>query len=367
MRKMKDKKLLLLLTFILSLVGTLFTASSAAQLGIQLYSDPLNFFKHAVVYFIIGWLFFFIIIKLPSSFIKKYIDFLFYLSITLLIITLLPFFSHKINGARRWINFGPLSFQTSEFVKLTLGLKIANSASFFLALKNNISGFIVNISLFLVPISILIAMQPDYGTMTLIVVTVFLFLLFMGINFRFWLSITSIVFVILLIGALLAPYRLQRITSNFNPWAHMQTSGYQIVQALYGIGDGGFFGQGLGSGKQKLGYLPEAHTDFVYSVFSEEVGMVGGAAFLFTFLNLVLLLYKMAKKVTDPFDKSFIFWTATILGLQCFLNVFMVLNIIPVIGVPLPFLSYGGTSEVVNLIMIALCYKFYSDLPRGLQ
>jgi len=365
--KMKTKKLLLLLTFVLSLIGTLFTASSTAQLGIQLYSDPLSFFKHAILYFTIGWLIFFSIIRLPSSFIKRYIDFLFYLSLILLVFTLLPFFSHKINGARRWINLGFISFQTSEFVKFTLGLKIAKSASFFLALKNNISGFVINISLYLIPISILIAMQPDYGTMTLIVVTVFLFLLFMGINFRFWLSITSFGLIILLVGALLAPYRFQRIASNLDPWAHMQTSGYQVVQALYGIGDGGFFGQGLGSGKQKLGYLPEAHTDFVYSVFSEEVGMVGSAAFLFAFLNLVILLYKMAKKVTDPFDKSFIFWTATILGLQCFLNVFMVLNIIPVVGVPLPFLSYGGTSEIVNLVMIALCYRFYSDLPKGLQ
>jgi cell division protein FtsW len=364
---MKDKKLLLLFTFALSLTGTLFTASSAAQLGIQLYSDPLSFFKHALVYFFIGWSIFFIIIKLPSNHVKKYIDPLFYLSLILLIVTLIPGISHKINGARRWINLIFISFQTSELIKLTLGLKISKAAAFFLSLKSNISGFIIQTTIYLIPISILIAMQPDYGSMALIVTTVFLFFLYMGINFRFWLSITTVVFVILIIGALLAPYRLQRITSNLNPWAHMQTTGYQIVQALYGIGDGGFLGQGLGSGKQKLGYLPEAHTDFVYSVFSEELGMLGSATFLFVFLNVVFLLYKMAKKVTDPFDKSFILWTATILGLQGFLNVFMVLNLIPVIGVPLPFLSYGGTSEIINLIMIALCYRFYSDLPRGLQ
>ena len=275
--------------------------------------------------------------------------------ITVLFLLLVPFLGIETNGARRWLNFGFI-FQPSELAKL---FAIAIAASFLA--KNIENGehvyylsrhyrFIISeplgVALFM---GGLVMLQPDLGT-TMVIVGIPLVLIFLaGAPLKEVGLFLVVSFAVLAILVVLEPYRLNRFTSYYDPWSYSQTNGYQTVQSLIAIGSGGFLGQGMGDGISKFFYLPEAHTDFAFAVFGQEWGFLGVVALLLLFGILILYGFRAANYAPDTYGALLAAGLTLFLGGQGLFNIGMVCGLLPVTGVPMPFISYGGTSLIVNM------------------
>ena len=200
----------------------------------------------------------------------------------------------------------------------------------------------------------LIMLQPDFGTGVVIVMISISLLFIGGVNFSFFLKIGLVGIVGIIILILIAPYRLERITSFLNPWEDPLGSGFQIIQSLYAIGPGGLFGLGLGNSIQKHFYLPEPQTDFIFSIISEELGFLGCLLVVSLFIIVITSGIKISKNTDDLYGKYVSFGITFWIAFQAILNLMVVVGLIPVTGVTLPFLSYGGSSLLINMISIGI-------------
>jgi cell division protein FtsW len=252
-------------------------------------------------------------------------------------------------GARRWIDLGFVRFQPAEAAKVVLVLYLARSLSLKKERMRIFSvGFLPHLAVTLALVGLVLA-ERDLGTAVILLVVLFVMLFAGGVKVVYLLG--AVVLAIPIGWKLIAgtPYRMQRITAFLDPWQHRDGIGFQIVESLLGIGNGGWFGQGLGEGKGKLFYLPAAHTDFIAAVIAEEVGLVGMSLLVLLFAVLVWRGFRATVQAPDPFGCHVALGLTTLIGSQALVNLSVVLGLLPTKGLTLPFVSYGGSSLMTML------------------
>lgn len=276
--------------------------------------------------------------------------------ITIILLIIVSFYGYATRGSQRWIALGGFSLQPSELMKLTLILALARYFDQHRSIQGyTMKGLFVPLLMVLVPF-ILILRQPDLGTALILLIIFLSLVIFMGVQWRsvFWVGAGSLA-LIPLGWFFLRDYQKERIMTFFNPERDPLGSGYHIIQSVIAIGSGGILGKGFLKGTQtQLKFLPEQQTDFVFSVFAEEWGLLGGIVLLVLFLCLILWGLKIAQRARDLPGTLIAFGMAMLIFWEVFINIGMVLGILPVVGIPLPFLSYGGSSMVMLLAGIGL-------------
>ena len=348
----KIDKHLLIAVIVLSLFGLLMIYSSSNIWAEYKFNDPYKYLKSQAIFLILGYIIIYIVSKINYQIYYKYSNIILFICIILLILVLIPGIGSVRNGSRSWFGIGSFGIQPSEFAKL--GIIIFTSKY----LNNNkiksIKSSVLPILLIVILLFGLIMLQPDFGTGVILVMTIIAMLFVSGVNMSFFIKLGILGLLGIIILVIIAPYRLERITSFLNPWADPLGSGFQIIQSLYAIGPGGLLGMGLGNSIQKHFYLPEPQTDFIFSIISEELGFAGVLIVATLFVTIIKRGLNISLNQEDNFAKYLAFGISFSLAFQTILNLMVVVGLIPVTGVTLPFLSYGGSSLLVSMVGIGI-------------
>jgi cell division protein FtsW len=350
-----EHRLLLTATFCLLAGGAVmvYSASSARTL-LEGEGDGTAYLVKYVIYGGIGLVAMQALSRHGLAAVRRLTPALLLIAFGLLVVVLLPGIGVKVNGARRWLGAGPMQFQPSEIMKLALVLhtaavisarpKIARSLRLVVAPVIGVAGIAI----------LLILGQPDLGTALVISATIAAMLVAAGLPLRQLGLIAGVAAFLVLVFAILEPYRRARLTAFLNPWADAGGTGFQAVQGQIAIGSGGLFGLGPGQSVQKIFYLPEAHTDFILAVIGEELGLAGIGCLLFLYGMIGYAGLRTAKKATGVYAKLLAAGLTSLILCQALLNVYAVLGLAPLTGVPLPFISSGSTSLIVLLCAMGL-------------
>ena len=344
----------LIISFIsLSLIGIIMVYSASSVWAEYKNGSSIYFLIRQIIFFLIGLVTYFFIIRIDSLIYQKYKNLIILIAILLLIAVLIPGVGIIRGGARSWIGVGALSFQPSEFVKLAV---IIFSANYLEKNKDDITRLssLLPLILILGVVFLLIMLEPDFGTGFILISTILAMILISGVKKRY-IFIAFLLGVIGFVGLILsAPYRLKRIFAYLDPYDDPLGAGFQIIQSLFAISPNGFFGRGLFNSFQKYYFLPEPQTDFIFAVIVEEMGFIGGlfviVLFIILFYNGILIAIK-GKTLFQTYLASGIIFSIFI---QFFINIGVVIGLLPVTGVTLPFLSYGGSSLIMNFIMMGI-------------
>ena len=353
MRKHFDY-ILFISVLIISIFGLIMIYSASYVWAEYKFQDPFKFVKNQGIFFLLGVFFMISISKIPFSFFKKHCKTFFLICIVLLIGVLIPGIGSIRNGSRSWFGIGSFGIQPSEFTKLAFILFTAN---YLTKNEKNMKHFktgilpILGLTLF---VFFLIMLQPDFGTGMILVMSIMGMLFVGGVPLSFFLKLGALGIVGIVALILAAPYRLTRILSFLNPWNDPLGSGFQIIQSLYAIGPGGLFGYGFLNSRQKHFYLPEPQTDFIFSIISEEFGFMGILIVASLFLLIIYRGFTIARNASELFPKYVAFGITFQIAFQAILNLMVVVGLIPVTGVTLPFLSYGGSSLLITLCGIGI-------------
>ena len=354
---MKNKKIELTLfisVIVISLFGVIMIYSSSYIWAEYKYNDPYKYLKNQLLFFFIGIFLMIFISRIDYKKYFKYSNKILIICITLLILVLIPGVGTVRNGSRSWFGIGSFGIQPSEFAKLGL---IIFTSKYLSNNPNSMKHFkkgVLPILLITLLIFGIIMLQPDFGTGTILVMTIIGILFVAGLDIKIFLKF-GMVGLIGVVGLIVvAPYRLKRILSFLDPWSDPLGSGFQIIQSLYSIGPGGLFGLGFGNSIQKHFYLPEPQTDFIFSIISEEFGFLGIVIISLLFILIFYNCLKISMKCNDLFGKYLSFGITFGLIFQAILNLSVVVGLIPVTGVTLPFLSYGGSSLLITMTSIGI-------------
>jgi len=353
-RRLKIDRPLLIASLTLLFFGLVITYSASSIYSLEIYNDGYHFLKKQLIFCIIGILVMTLFYKLKYQQLAKLIYPLLFINLLMLAGTFIPGISHSAGGATRWLSIGPVKFQPSELTKLLLVIYLA----FIINRKREklqtfSTGFLPCLMVSSVFV-ILIFLQPDFGT-AFILGFVMIIMLFIGGSKKSYLFSTLVTVLPLLYYLIMScDYRKKRIFAFIDPWADPTDSGFQIIQSFLAFYSGGLLGKGLGDGQQKLFYLPEAHTDFIFAVIAEELGFIGVIAILGIFLFLLFRGFRIAFRSGETLGTLLAFGITSILGFQITFNIGVVLGIFPTKGIVLPFLSYGGSALIVTMAMIGI-------------
>jgi cell division protein FtsW len=351
--------------FALLLAGIVMVTSASVSIGERLAADPFFHFERQVFSVLLGCTAGAAMLAVPVSVWKRLAPALLVASFALLLLVLVPGIGHEVNGSRRWIRLGLLNFQPSEIARWLLVTYIAIFAvRHQTELRSSGEGFFKPLAV-LVAAAVLLLCEPDFGAAVVLCVTGTAVLFVAGARLREFLAVCGAG--VLGVGALavLSPYRLERILAFLDPWADPYNSGFQLTQSLIAIGRGEWFGVGLGSSIQKLNYLPEAHTDFVFAVMAEEFGLVGVLLVVVAFVILVLRSLRLARIAADagmPLHACIAAGFGVWIGLQAFLNIGVNLGLLPTKGLTLPLLSYGRSSMLVTLAWTGMLLRVHHEV-----
>jgi cell division protein FtsW len=285
--------------------------------------------------------------------------------LALLVVVLVPGVGYEVNGATRWVRFGVMNLQVSEPARLCLLIYLAGYVvRQQKALREQFVGFLRPMLVLSLGCALLLA-EPDFGAAIVLLATALVVLFVAGARIRDFILFFSATVIAVVALTLTSPYRLNRLTGFLDPWADPYNSGFQLTQSLIAIGRGEWFGVGLGGGVQKLFYLPEAHTDFVFAVFAEEFGLLGSVVLIALFLALLWRVFKLAMRAADSerfFEAFLAIGLGTWLGLQAFINIGVNMGLLPTKGLTLPLISYGRSSLIVAMIAIGLLLRIHHEL-----
>lgn len=336
-------------------LGLLLIYSTSSVFSMQQFGSQYHFFYRQFLYACVGMAFMGMLGFSDYRRLQPYALPLLIVSGLLLVLVFVPHLGLEVRGARRWIDLGPVNFQPSELVKVTLVVYLASLLSRKTVqdtLQKSFSGYL-RIWLIAAPFVGLVLAQKDLGTPAVLVLAVLLLLFLAGARGSH-MVLTLLASTLAGVWLCLDNHRWQRISSFWDPWADPYGAGYQLIQSLISMGKGGLFGVGLGNGTQKLFYLPDAHTDFIFSVMGEELGMVGCFVFLLFVLLFVVTGVRVALRAPDAYGVFLACGLTFLVGIQMVLNVSIALGLLPTKGMALPFLSYGGSSLVSTLIAVGL-------------
>ncbi|WP_240507991.1 stage V sporulation protein E [Virgibacillus indicus] len=346
----------ILLTVILGLliIGIVMVYSSSYVWAEYKYDDSMYYLKRQLLFAGAGVAAMFFIMRIPYNFWRKYAKLIMLCCFVLLFLVLIPGVGMVRGGAQSWIGVGAFSIQPSEFMKLGLIIFLAaylsENQKFITSFKK---GFFPSIILTFTAFG-LIMLQPDLGTGMVLVMTCMVMIFVSGARLTHFFGLAAVGlagFVFLIISA---PYRISRITAFLNPWEDPLGDGFQIIQSLYAIGPGGLLGLGLGDSLQKYFYLPEPQTDFIFAILGEELGFIGGTFVIGLFFLLFWRGIRIALEAPDQFGRFLALGIVSMVAIQVMINISVVIGLIPVTGITLPFLSYGGSSLTLALCSVGI-------------
>lgn len=349
--KFTYKRLFIISAFLLSMVGVIFVYSAGTYWSEIHYAGEVPFYIKQSIYLLLALIVFYIVSKMPVFHLEKTWISLYIFSLVLLVLVLIPGIGLERNGSQSWIGIGPLTVQPAELVKITTLMVLS-----FLLSKVPSGERIVRLEHFLIIIipSALIMLQPDFGSVFILVVSSFILLFIARYPLKLYVAFIFLG-IIGLIGLILAaPYRLKRIEAFLDPWQDPLGSGFQAVQSLLAIGPAGLLGHGFLQSRQKFLYLPEPQNDFIFSIILEEIGFLGGCVIIALFCLFIYSGMGLALKTTRSSDFFAISSLVAMIGFQAALNIGVVIGLIPVTGVTLPFISYGGTSLMILWFIVGV-------------
>lgn len=355
---------LLFAALVLLGLGLMMVASASLH---RIGEAPFYYVNRHLVAIGLGLLGALIISRVPVTLWERSGTLLYFIGLLLLVLVLVPGVGREANGATRWIPLGAFNLQSSEFMKLFMVIYIAGYlVRRQLEVAHSIWGFIKPMLLLVIACS-LIMVQPDFGTTTVLLATA------MGMLFLGGVPVWQFAILIGLAGSalvglvLVSPYRLQRVTAFLDPWADVENSGYQLAQALIAFGRGEWFGVGLGNGIQKQFYLPEAHTDFLMAVIGEEFGLLGTLVVITLFALIVWRAFRIGARAeahSRRFSAYVAYGFGLWIGMQAFINIGVNVGLLPTKGLTLPFMSYGGNSIIVAILVVAILLRIDYELLR---
>ncbi|GAC1444805.1 MAG: stage V sporulation protein E [Vulcanimicrobiaceae bacterium] len=330
----------------------IFSASSAYAVALQ--HDAAYFLKRQIVWLVVALVVAYAAYRFDYRKLRKIAPWVGGASIASLVLVLVPHVGMIAGGARRWLGAGPMQFEPSEFAKLALVLYLAAALAAKGDRIRSLTKGLFPLALVTAVMALLIVKQPDFGTASLLAFTAAILFFVAGARVAHLVAIAAVVTppVILLIRH--DPYKLARIVAFIDPWKDPQDKGFHIVQSLMALGSGGWFGVGLGFSHQKFFWLPEAHTDFIGSIIGEETGFAGMALIVALFITFAYRAVRIALAAPDRFGFFLCIGCMSLVVVQAFVNLGVVSSSWPVTGVPLPFISFGGTSLIVSLVCVAL-------------
>lgn len=330
-------------------LGIVMVYSSSAVSAYVNYHDSYYFLKRQLIWVVLGIAALLVTMNIDYHAWRKLSKPILVLTIILLILVLVPGFGKVVNGARRWLGFGSLYLQPSELAKLSM---ILFSAEYLARRQEKITLFVKGLGpilLLLLAIFGLILKEPDLGTALAIGGTVFILIFASGAKIAHLLSLGVAGVAGIVAAIIVEPYRLRRLMAFSNPWADPLDTGYHIIQSLYAIGSGGLFGVGLGRSREKFLYLPEPHTDFIFAILGEELGFIGTITVILLFFLFAWRGFKVAISAPDLYGSMLAAGITTMIILQALMNIAVVTASMPVTGIPLPFISFGGSALIFTL------------------
>lgn len=339
---------------ILALFGTIMIYTSSQIWAEFKFNDSFKFFKNQFIFFIIGIIIMFILSKIDYNLYKKKSNLIIFICFLLLVLVLIPGIGIVRNGSRSWFGIGGFGIQPSEAAKVGLVIFVSKYLSNNYNIMYNIKKGVIPILSVIILFFMLIMLEPDFGTAMVITMSLIAMIFVSKVKISFFLKIGLVGLLGIIALIIIAPYRMARIVSFLNPWSDPLGSGFQIIQSLYAIGPGGLFGMGLGKSIQKHFYLPEPQTDFIFSIISEELGFLGVLIISTIFLFIFYRCIKISMNTKNLFGKYLSFGLSFTIIFQTILNLCVVIGLVPVTGVTLPFISYGGSSLLVSMASIGI-------------
>lgn len=358
-----DQVLLLAVAGIV-LLGLVMVTSASISVADRQMHEPLHYLQRQGIGLMLGILAAGVMMSVPSDVWERMAMPLLLVAFVLLVIVLIPGLGHEVNGSRRWLRLGFLNFQASEMARVLL---LTYLASYVVRrqteLKNELKGFLKPLGVLMGAV-LLLLLEPDFGAATVLMTTGLGVLFLAGVKLRHFLALVTLAAGGMAVIAVTSAYRLKRLTTFMDPWADPFNSGFQLTQSLIAIGRGELFGVGLGSSVQKLFYLPEAHTDFVFAVLAEELGLIGVLVTLALFMVLVWRAFRISRLAAEAglafqayCAAGFGMW----LGLQTFVNVGVNMGMLPTKGLTLPLMSFGSSSLLVTLGWLGLLLRIHHE------
>ncbi len=356
---------LLIAAYIIMAFGISMVYSSSIHISKRLYHDQYYLFKNQVLWFIIGTVLLMAISNINYKMSSKVSRILIVINLALLVLVLIPSIGKKVGGSRSWIRYKNFGFQPSEFIKISLILYLStmfnnrkiSTGSF---IKGYLPPLIISTIVFF-----LILLQPDFGSAIMIATIIGLLFFISGIKIKFLIVTFFAVLPFAYFLVTRVSYRRMRIFSFLDPTADPADKGYHILQSIKCFKLGSVTGVGVGKGVQKLWYLPQAHTDFIYAVIGEEVGFLGTIILLILFGYLIFRAVKIAYNAPDKFSFLVGSGIAIMWAVQVLINIFVTLGLLPVTGLPLPFISYGGSSLITNIIALGVLLSISRSIDKG--
>jgi cell division protein FtsW len=356
---------LLIITIVLALVGLVMVFSASAVVAGNRFHDPGYFLKRQLAWLAFGFLLLHLASHIDYIWWKRLSFPLLGLTVVLLVMVLMPSFGVAVKGARRWLRLGLISIQPAEIAKLVAVMYLA---AYLAKKEDRLTGFFSGLAPALLVIGVLsglVLLEPDLGTV-IVMGTVAISLLFLGgarLSHLLSLGLCAVPAVMVLV--LSSSYRRQRLMTFLAPWKDASDAGFQITQSFLAFGSGGLFGVGLGEGKQKLFFLPEAHTDFVLALVGEELGLVGTAVIILLFALFAIRGFQVAARARMPFGRYLGMGITLLIGVQALINACVVTGLVPTKGLTLPFVSYGGSSLVTCMFGVGILLNISRDRHAG--
>ena len=353
---------------LLTSFGFIMVSSASLHIAAESYGQPWFYSLRQLIFIGLGLGAGFIAFNIPVSVWQKLGPWLLLIGLILLVVVLIPGVGRTVNGATRWIDLGVFNLQVSEMMKLFV---IVYLAGYLVRrgdeVRTSFKGFLKPMVL-LSLVALLLLLEPDFGASAVIMATALAMMFIGGVRLWQFGLLVLLVSAAMAVLAVTSPYRMERLTTFLNPWADPFNSGFQLTQALIAIGRGEIWGVGLGSGVQKLFYLPEAHTDFLFAVLAEEFGLIGSLLVISLFVVFVVrafLIARQAEMKGEQFGAYMAYGLGLWLGLQAFINIGVNMGVLPTKGLTLPLMSYGGSSVVVCCVAVALLLRIDFELRRS--
>jgi cell division protein FtsW len=361
-----------LMTIALTLLlgGLVILASASISISDNAVGRPFYYVQRQLVAALIGGVAAYVCLLVPISWWRTLGPLLLLCGLALLLVVLIPGVGHTVNGSTRWLRIGVLNLQVSEPARLCIIVYVAGYlVRHNKSLRERFLGFLRPMVVLSLACGLLLA-EPDFGAAIVLLATVLVMLFVAGARWRDFFLFFGAATVVMAAVAVNSTYRLKRLTAFVDPWSDPYNSGFQLVQSLIAIGRGEWFGVGLGDGVQKLFYLPEAHTDFVFAVFAEEFGLLGSLLLISLFLALLWRIFRLAVRAVKAerfFEAYLSVGLGTWLGLQAFINIGVNMGLLPTKGLTLPLISYGRSSLIVSMVCIALLLRIHHELSIDLS
>ncbi len=348
------RRLVILIAVFLYLFGLVMVTSATSGTELLNTGDQWGYFRKQALFGVMGFTVMFIAMRFPLTVLRRLAGPIMFFSLMLVLAVFVPGLGSSAKGATRWIALGSFQMQPSEVVKIAVILYLADFLAYARYPVHWLNDFVKSpggVGLFAAGV---VFIQKDLGSALVIGSVVLSMYMLAGTSWRLLLRVVGPAIALVVLGILSEEYRRERFLAFINPWADPHGTGYQLVQALIAIGSGGVFGVGLGHSVQKIRFLPEAHTDMIFSIVSEELGLIGAAVVLFSFLAIAVVGTRIAMKATSRFYALVAAGLTAMLCLQAAINLGGVVGVLPLTGVPLPLVSYGGTNLLVTLASLGL-------------